>query len=321
MITLSIVIPVYNSERTIGHLCTTLIDLYAGDYELDIILVNDGSRDSSDTVCRRLHKAHPGMVTYVKLTKNFGEHNAVIAGLRYVRGEYCVIMDDDFQNPPGEVSKLVEEIEKGYDIVYAQYGKKRDSWFRNMGSKLNDRMATLVLRKPSGLYLSSFKVINRLLIREIAKNTSPEPYLDAIILRITDNIGRVDVEHAERLVSKSGYTIKKLFSLWGSMIISFSLVPLRLIGLIGLIIALYGIVYGTIKFYDDVGVHRRLSDYESLMFANMVFRGFVLMAISIVGEYIGRVFQSMSSDPQYVVRERLSSSAKSGEQVQYIKER
>lgn len=320
MKTLSIVIPVYNSEKTIGHLCTSLIMLYAHRWKLDIVLVNDGSKDSTDAVCKSLQASHPDIVTYMRLTRNFGEHNAVIAGLRYAGGDCCVIMDDDFQNPPAEVGKLVDEIEKGYDVVYAQYGNKRDSWFRNFGSRLNDRMATIVLRKPADLYLSSFKVITRLLVKEIAKNTSPEPYLDAIILRITDNIGRVDVEHAERKISKSGYTIKKLLTLWGSMIISFSLVPLRFIGLIGAILSIYGIVYGAIKFYDDVGVQRKLSDFESLMFANMVFRGFVLMAISIVGEYIGRVFQSMSNDPQYVVRERFSSKAKAAEQVKYLKE-
>jgi len=321
MKTLSIVIPVYNSEKTIGHLCASLIMMYSQRWKLDIILVNDGSKDSSDSVCRALQTSHPGSVTYIRLARNFGEHNAVIAGLHHAIGDYCVTMDDDFQNPPAEVQRLVAEIEKGYDVVYAQYQNKRDSWFRNFGSMINDRMANLVLQKPPDLYLSSFKVMNRFLVKEVIKYTTPEPYLDAIILRITDNIGRISLEHAERTASKSGYTMRKLVSLWGSMVISYSLMPLRFIGLIGVIVSLIGIVYGGIKFYDDVGVNQKLSDYESLQSANMIFRGLVLLAISLVGEYIGRIFQSLSNDPQFVVRERVSSTLKASDQVAYLRDR
>ena len=318
MISLSIVIPVYNSERTIGHLCSTLIDLYASEYELDIVLVNDGSRDSSDVVCRSLHKEHPGMITYVKLAKNFGEHNAVIAGLSQASGDYCVIMDDDFQNPPEEVGKLVLEALKGYDVVYAVYASKEDSWFRKFGSWFNDRMATIILKKPGDLYLSSFKVVNRFLVKEIIKYTGPDPYLDAIILRTTDNIGRVSLRHGKRTHSESGYTLGKLVSLWGNMVLSFSLIPLRIIGMSGIVIAAGGLLYGAYKTLDDLGLDPSLTDYEMLMSANMVFRGMVLVAVSILGEYVGRIYLSLSKDPQYVVRERIPAKHGKSELVKYL---
>jgi undecaprenyl-phosphate 4-deoxy-4-formamido-L-arabinose transferase len=321
MKTLSIVIPVFNSEKTVGHLSTSLINLYASSYRLEIVLVNDGSRDSSDVVCRNLHEHYPDTITYLKLAKNFGEHSAVMAGLNHASGEYCVVMDDDFQNPPSEVGKLVEELSRGYDVVYAQYDAKRDAWYRNFGSRFNNMMAGMVLKKPKGLYLSSFKALNRFLVKEIVKHAEPEPYLDGIILRITDNIGAVRIEHAVRASSRSGYTFGKLIGLWGNMVMSYSMVPLRLIGMIGLLLVVVGAVYGAIKAYDDVGMHARLTDYESLMFANVVFRGMILLAISIVGEYIGRLYLSFSRDPQFVVRERLSSTRKASDHIAYLKER
>ena len=318
MTTLSIVIPVYNAEQTIGHLCQTLLDLYAGTYCLNIVLVNDGSSDSTDVVCRSLYTAHPNQITYVRLARNFGEHNAVMAGLHHAQGDYCVVMDDDFQNPPAEVGKLISEVQKGHDVVYASYASKKDSWFRNLGSRLHNRMATIVLKKPADLYLSSFKVMSRFLVREIVKYTGPDPYIDAIILRTTRNIGTVTIEHRPRSASGSGYTLGKLISLWGNMVISFSMVPLRIIGIIGVIVTGLGTFYGTLKALDNVGLFLRLSDYESLMAANMIFRGLVLVAVSIVGEYVGRIYLSLNKDPQFVVRERLAAGGGKEEQVAYL---
>jgi len=316
---LSIVIPVYNSERTIGHLCSVLIGLYRQKYQLEIVLVNDGSSDSSDVVCKRLHADHPDTVTYVRLAKNFGEHNAVFAGLNHATGDYCVIMDDDFQNPPEEIDKLVSEIEKGYDVVYAHYASKEDSWFRNFGSRLHNRIATVVLKKPKDLYLCSFKIINRFLLKEIIRYTGPDPYLDAIILRSTDSIGKVRLLHQRRTESTSGYTISKLVALWGNMIVSFSLVPLRVIGGLGAGVSVFGLVYGLYKAFDDVTANRMLTEYESLMFANMVFRGLILLAISLLGEYVGRIYLSQNKDPQFVIRERLTAGEMKQDNIKYLK--
>jgi len=321
MKTLSVVIPVYNSETTIGHLCSALMGLYAQTFRLEIILVNDGSTDSSDVVCRSLQRGHEDTITYLKLARNFGEHCAVMAGLNHATGDFCVVMDDDFQNPPSEVGKLVGEIQKGYDVVYAQYEVKRDAWHRNLGSWFNDKMAGFILNKPRGLYLSSFKVLNRFLVKEIIKHTEPEPYLDGIILRITDNVGRIQIAHAVRLAGKSGYTPAKLFALWGNMVMSYSMVPLRLIGLTGILLMVVGTLYGIVKAYDEIGSQARLSNYESLMFANTVFRGMVLFAFSIVGEYVGRIYLLFNRDPQFVVRERLSVKKKAADQIAYLRER
>lgn len=303
---LSLVIPVYNAERTIASLCQTLISLYANAYRLEIILINDGSRDNSHSLCLELHRAHPDIVTYLRLSRNFGEHSAVMAGLNHVNGDYCVIMDDDFQNPPEEVSRLIVELDKGYDVVYSSYPLKKDSIFRNFGSRLNNRMANYVLHKPEDLYLSSFKAMNRFLVDEVVKYTGPDPYLDAIILRTTANIGTVSIRHDKRRFGRSGYTLKKLVSLWGNMVVSYSLIPLRIIGVIGLLMTVVGVVMGGMTLFDAILPHREdPNDYEKLTSVIAFFRGFQLLAISIVGEYVGRIYMALNSDPQFVVRERL----------------
>ncbi len=311
MANLSIVIPVYNAEKTIESLCNTLIALYSEQHSLEIVLVNDNSRDSSDLICRRLHETFKETITYIMLSRNFTEHNAVMAGLNSVTGSLCVIMDDDFQNPPEEVKLLVDEIEKGYDVVYSNYSAKRDSLFRNVGSLFNDRMANMILQKPAGLYLSSFKIMNRFMVNEVIKYTGPDPYIDAIILRSTDSIGTVEVCHNKRKHGRSGYTLGKLISLWGNMVVSYSLIPLRIIGIIGIILAVYGVIMGAdVMIGYLIPSVEDMTEYETLTAVIAFFRGFQLLAISVVGEYVGRIYLSLNADPQFVVREKLAARNK-----------
>lgn len=318
MKTLSIVIPVYNAEKTIESLCNTIIDLYADKYEIDLVLVNDNSRDSSHLICQRLQQENPEKIAYLRLSRNFGEHCAVMAGLNHVSGDLCIIMDDDFQNPPEEVGRLLQEMEKGYDVVYTQYPVKNDSFFRNLGSLANDKMANLILRKPADLYLSSFKCMNSFLVKEIIKYHGPDPYIDAIILRTTTSIGKVQVRHDERKHGSSGYTLKKLVSLWGNMVISCSLIPLRVLGFIGLLLAVYGTIMGMDVLLDVLfPTADDMTEYETLTAVTAFFRGFQMLAISVVGEYVGRIYLSLNADPQFVVREKFSAPRKG--QIKSIK--
>jgi undecaprenyl-phosphate 4-deoxy-4-formamido-L-arabinose transferase len=234
-----------------------------------------------------------------------------MAGLNNAKGEFCAIMDDDFQNPPEEIATLLLEIQKGYDVVYSQYPVKNDSLFRNMGSIFNDKMANMILRKPADLYLSSFKIMNRFLVNEVIRYTGPDPYIDAIILRCTANIGRVTVRHNARSHGRSGYTLKKLISLWGNMILSYSLIPLRLLGFVGLLMTIIGLFVSGAAFVDYILPSRvDPTEYETLTAVTSFFRGFQLLAVSIVGEYVGRIYLSLNSDPQFVIREKLSSKNK-----------
>lgn len=317
MTSLSIVIPIYNAEETIADLCRKLMLLLASDFRLEIVLVNDCSRDSTDVICKRLQTEVPDTVTYARLSRNFGEHNAVMAGLNLARGEYVVIMDDDFQNPPEEVATLMAEIRKGYDVVYCHYPAKRDSLFRNLGSYLNGTMARVILNKPSNLYLSSFKALNRFMVDQIVTFRSPHPYLDAIILKITRNIGTVEVRHDQRLAGRSGYTLKKLAALWGDMIVSYSLIPLRILATTGFILTIVGLYSVAAMFIRNMTPQMiDPSDIEKLTSVTMFFRGFQLFATGIVGEYVGRIYLKLNQEPQFIIRELVNSQTKHETEVQ-----
>jgi len=315
----SILIPVFNAEKTIELLCNSLITLYSPKYNLQIVLVNDGSRDGSDIICKKLYADNPSFITYIRLSKNCGEHNALMAGLHHVAGDYCVMMDDDLQNPPEEVVKLVEEILKGYDAVYTSYTSKKDSFFRRLGSRFNDKVANIILHKPAGLYLSSFKVINRFLVSEIIKHDNPDPYIDGIILRITENIGSIAVTHRERAVSRSGYTLGKLVALWGNMVVNFSLLPLRIFGIIGFVMTFSGLAYAIHQAFDEINANGTLTQFETLISINIFFKGFSLLALSVLGEYVGRIYLFINKDPQFIIRE-IKSAGKKNVMVDYLKD-
>jgi len=303
MVNVSVVIPVYNSEDSIERVVDTLIDNLSDRYNLEIVLVNDGSKDNSEKVCVSLHSRYSGVVRFYSLAKNVGEHNAVMAGLNMCSGDYVVIMDDDFQNPISEVIKLFDyAINSDYDVVYTYYEKKQHSFFRNLGSKFNDRVANIMLSKPKDLYLSSFKLVNRFLVDEIINYRLPYPYIDGLILRSTDNIGKIEVEHQKREIGQSGYTLKKLVSLWLNMFTNFSIIPLRFSTVLGFFTAVIGVVVGAYAVIEKISNPDIPVGYTSLFVVICLFSGIVLLALGMVGEYLGRIFISLNKKPQYLIR-------------------
>ena len=304
-LSLSIVIPVYNGATTIGPLVEKLIELL-GDYEkLQIVLVNDDSPgDNSREVCRHLalHE-HKDVVTFIDLARNFGEHNAVMAGLHYARGEYVVIMDDDFQNPPKEVRKLHKAArENDWDITYGNYREKKHSLWRNIGSWFNGKMANLLLRKPPHIYLSSFKCLSAFVVGEIKKYKGPHPYIDGLALRSTSRIGSIDVEHAPRQEGSSGYTFRKLVRLWLNMFLNFSVTPLRASVVLGFAFAAVGLLMSVAVVVEKLLFPNIQVGWASLMCAVTVFSGVQLVLLGLVGEYIGALFLSVNQTPQFVIR-------------------
>jgi len=239
---ISIVIPLYNSEKTIVSLIEEIFRVNV-ERDIKIFFVNDGSVDDTHKICCDLVDKYPLKIVYIDLAKNFGEHNAVMAALNHVDGDYAIIMDDDFQNPPKELPRLIEEaISKKYDILYTFSRRKSHSRFRNFASRISNRIADIVLQKPAGLYLSSFKCLSRLIVNEIIKYDGPYPYIDGLALRYTNNIGRIEVSHERSKKSKSSYTLRKLIGLWLSMFVNFSIFPQRIILLTGVVFFFAGIL-------------------------------------------------------------------------------
>lgn len=300
---LSLVIPVYNGSTTIGDVVASIHRFYA-DLAFEIVLVNDGSQDDSEQVCKKLAESHPDTVIFIHLARNFGEHNAILAGLNYASGDYVAVLDDDGQNPPEEVSRMYEEARRGgHDVVYGRYEEKHHSYFRNLGSRFNDRVANLLLTKPPELYLSSFKVMNRFLVDEITRYKGAFPYIDGLILRTTQNIGQIRVEHRDRQDNVSNYTLTKLFLLWLNMSLNFSIAPLRLSALIGLMASGLSVVLMGLIVIDKLYINPELTiGLPTILVSIVFFAGVQLLILGMLGEYLGRLFLDHSNTPQYVAR-------------------
>ena len=218
---ISLVIPTFNAENNISRLCKELIKIF-GKFKTQIIIINDCSQDNTHEECLKLIKEHGNELAYIKLSKNVGEHNAVMAGLKYSSGDWVIIMDDDFQNPPSEALKLLNfSLSNQFDVVYGNYKKKKHNFFRNLVSKVNDLTANYILNKPKGLYLSSFKAINKKIVKKVSNYNGPFPYIDGLIIALTSNIGSIETQHDERKTGKSGYSFMKFLKLFGNMATNF----------------------------------------------------------------------------------------------------
>lgn len=297
---LSVVIPVYNSQDTIQELIKRL-QVALSEITFEIVLVNDGSSDNSEKICTKLTKLYDN-VYFISLRKNFGEFNAVICGLNWSKGDYCVMIDDDFQNPPEEILKMIQMAEAGdFDVVYTYYTKKEHSRYRNLGSRLVNWLTSYLLNKPKELYLSSFKLIRQEVVQEIIKYKGPYPYIDGLIFRLTRNIGTVQVTHEKRESGISNYTSRKLISLFLNILFCYSALPIRLFMPIGL--GLFGLGFLLLIFLTGQWVIGPDPKGWQVVTASIIFIGGIQCTLlSVLGEYIGKSFMDKSGQPQYVIK-------------------
>jgi undecaprenyl-phosphate 4-deoxy-4-formamido-L-arabinose transferase len=299
---LSVVIPVYNGAATIGVLVDAVVRLNPG-YPLQVVLVNDGSADGSGTSCRALARRHPGLVTFVDLARNVGEHNAVMAGLAHARGAWCVVMDDDFQNPPEELFRLVAHaVHEQRDIVFSAYQSKCHHWARNLGSRFTNALAQRLMKLPDGLYLSSFKCLSRFAVDHVLQYRGPFPYLDGLALRVTRNIGVLETRHEPTRKTRSGYTVGKLVGLWAAMAVNFSVAPLRLSSFLGMLFSLAGFAGAIAVVVEKTRQPELPVGWASLTIAVLLLSGVQLLISGVLGEYLGQLVLTMNGTPQYTVR-------------------
>ncbi|MBR0670641.1 glycosyltransferase family 2 protein [Neoroseomonas soli] len=303
---LSIVVPVYRGAATVGTLVAELSKLKP-EGGIEIVLVNDGSPDNSGDVCRDLARTATVPLTYIEHARNFGEHNAVMTGLRHARGAYVITMDDDLQNPPEEVLKLYDHARLGgFDVVYTRYAVKEHEGWRNIGSRFANWVADQLMDKPKGLYLSSFRCMSALAVAEVVKYRGPYPYVDGLLMQVTQRLDSIEVKHFARLEGRSNYTMRRLIRLWLNLATNFSVLPLRMavfagvgMGFLGLIAAAYVIleaVFGATP-----------SGWASLMTVTLLIAGVQFLILGVLGEYVGRAFMSANGKPQGVVRQVIAA--------------
>ena len=307
--TISFVIPCYRSAKTLpgvaAEIDAAMVSLPR--YTHEIIMVNDGSGADTWEAIRTLCEGHPGRRGY-DLSRNFGQHAALMAGIRQAKGDLIVCLDDDGQTPADEVGKLLAAIESGADVAYASYEHKEHSAFRNFGSWVNEKMLEWMLDKPKDLYVSSYFVMRRYVADEVLRYENSYPYLVGLVLRTTKNIVNVPVTHRKREVGSSGYTLGKLLSLWMNGFTAFSVRPLRAGMGVGLLCAAGAIVYGIYTIIKKLVNPNVPVGWSALMVAVVFFGGMILIMLGLVGEYVGRTYITASSAPQYVIREETSDA-------------
>jgi glycosyltransferase involved in cell wall biosynthesis len=302
----SIVVPVYNGERTLDELYVRIRKVFENitdNYE--IVLVDDCSIDNSWEKMKDLREKDK-RVKIVHLLRNFGQHNATMCGFNFCKGDYVITMDDDLQNPPEEISKLIEKIDEGHMVVFAKYKLKEHTKFENTLSKIYHTLIHLILKIPKNIYISSFAIYKSEVIRNAISIKSSYPFLPALICRSTagNKIVNVEVIHKKREVGKSGYNLFRMFKLSLNLLINYSSFPLILVGVFGFILSIVSIGYSTVI------ILRRIIDpsyglmgWNSLMVAITFLGGTTLMAIGIIGEYLRRILAEISYEQQYVIGE------------------
>ena len=302
---ISIAIPCYKSSKTIEKVVNEIRDTItgaAGDYDYQIILVNDYPFDNTFSVIKKLCQEDKKIVG-VNLSRNFGQTCAKLAALPYVKGDVLVYMDDDGQHPAEGIIPLAEKVMEGYDVVYAYFKKKKHSLFKRATSAITARLSEMNGTRVKGIHVSSFYAISRFAVDAYEGYSSPFPsmmgYLNTVIGKVTE----IEMKHRARMEGTSNYTLKKLLKLWFTGFTNFSVVPLRMISFLGTLIALSGFSLGLGIVIAKIIRPMMAAGYASTMATLLFLGGLILLALGFIGEYIGRIYMTVSNLQQYRVRE------------------
>ncbi len=307
---ISIVIPCYRSEQTIGRVVDEIEHTIAArpEYEYEVILVNDGSPDNTFQVLTRLAHQYDN-ITAVNLSRNFGQHCALLAAYSLVTGDYVLEMDDDGEHDPSQMFRLVDRLEEGYDYVCCKFTARERESYKSIGSRVNDWMATFFIGKPQDTCFSSYCIMRRFVVEEILKTPTPNIYIGGMIVAVTRKLSYVEIEAHPRYAGKSGYRFRNSLQLWMNGIVSYSVKPLRLASLFGIFFAILGFLLAFVKIIEKIIRPDILLGYTSLIVVVLVTSGVMMVLLGIIGEYIGRACMIMNHIPQYVIRDVVLSEA------------
>jgi dolichol-phosphate mannosyltransferase/undecaprenyl-phosphate 4-deoxy-4-formamido-L-arabinose transferase len=298
----SIVIPVYDSPE-LDTLTTRIEDVLAAAGErYEIVFVDDGSRDARIwPALERLSRDRP-RVRAVQLTRNFGQQAATLCGLREARGDVVITMDDDLQFDPGDIPALLAHGD--HDIAIGQLVQREHHLFRRMASAAKGVFDRIVIGKPKGLRLSSFRLLSRTVVDGVLAMRTPNPFLPALMFHVSKDVIGVPVRHSRRFSGRSGYTLRKLIGMFGNLVLNNSSILLRVAALTGIFFALVSFALAGIVIYRKLVYHTSVQGWTSLFAATMLIGGLLLVSVGIIGEYLIRIIESSEAKPTYFVRRR-----------------
>lgn len=310
---ISFVIPCYRSENTLPQVVETIQDTVAqrDGFEAELVLVNDASPDNTWGVICGLNEKY-GNVRGVNIAKNSGQQSAIMAGLRHATGELVAVSDDDGQTPIETVFDFYDCMQQGgYDVVCADYQDRgKRSLVRRIGSWADNTMMQFFVEKPADMKLSVYFLAKRFVVDEIIKYNNAYPHMEGLLIRTTRNIGNVPVNQKERASGSSGYNFRKLLSTWVNGLTTFSIKPLRLAVIFGMLMAFIGFVIIIVLVVMKLTRSDMAIGWTSLVATNILIGGLLMLVLGVIGEYVGRIYLCLNQNPQYVVREVLEPKDK-----------
>ncbi len=306
---LSFIIPCYRSENTIEKVIYEIISTVAEkeEYDYEIIAVNDYSPDKVYEVLSKLASDN-NRIKVVNFARNMGKHAAVMAGFSVANGDIVINLDDDYQCPTYNLWRLISPIEEDKcDVSTAKYQIKKEVWYKRLGSNVNLFMTDILLDKPFGIRMENFNAMKKFVCEEIIKYKHPYPYIEGLIFRVTNRVLEVPMEERDRGDDKrSGFTLKKSISLILNGFTAFSVKPLRVASICGLLFSVFGFSYGLFTIIQKILNPKVLLGYSSLMVVLLVSMGLIMMMLGLIGEYIGRVYICINAAPQYVIKNTIN---------------
>ncbi len=297
----SVVIPVYNSERVVATTVVKVREFFmVHALPFEIILVNDGSPDGSWDVIAKLAVEYAEVMA-ISLLKNYGQHNANLCGFRAATGDYVITMDDDLQNPPSEIEKLISMANEDYDLVIGRFEQKRHSLFRRAGSLVVGWINRKAFDIESGFVLTNFRMIRRDVVDRVCLDTSASPYIPGLVLKFSGNRCNVLVKHQPRTEGSSNYTTRKILRLVATILFNHSSIPLRYGAAFGFIVAILSFFLGLYYLVNALTNTGSTPGWSTLVVLISLFNGILIMLLSVIGEYLVRILREQSSGKSYVV--------------------
>lgn len=304
---ISFVIPCYGSENTIEPVVGEIVSVISqrNEYDYEIIAVNDCSPDKVyDKLCALARDNRK--VKVINFAKNMNRPGAVMAGLNYSTGEHVVVMDDDGQCPMDKFWTLFEPIEHGHDVSIAKYPERKQSAFKDFGTLVNKKMTEFIINRPKEMEFTNFMIMQSYIVKEVIKYKNPYPYFTGLLLRTTSDIINVPMEERERISGSTTFTFGKMLALWVNGLTAFSIKPLRISSLVGVVCAIIGFAFGLFTVIRKL-ISVNISVGWSSTIAIMLFiGGLIMLMLGMIGEYIGRIYISINNSPQFVVKEKIN---------------
>lgn len=301
----SIVIPVYKSENIVGNTVEQTLKFFeANNLDGEIVLVNDGSPDGSWDVIRKLAETHPN-VRSINFLRNYGQHTAVYCGIAESRGDFIITMDDDLQNPPNEVLKLIDKINEGYDLVFAEFKQKMHGAHRKLGTQVIGYLNARIFGKPKDLKLTNFRIFSKDTAKRMLQYKTNYPYIPGLLLMHASKMGNVETEHHAREIGASNYTFIRIAQLVARLLFNYSSYPLKIVSGTGIVLSFLSFLAGLFFIAKAFFLGVSVTGWTTIVVLLSFLSGFILVMLGIMGEYLARIMNQLASSEPYQIREKI----------------